>query len=284
MSFNPWANDDGDEDTDNPKVVAERNAKVANALIMDARANMFAENANGEIPLVLCLKAAVHNIKNQLICEDTDYIGIYFAGVQNKSADSTFDNIYVFHELDAPAASLIRKIDSLIKDLDTFRDTVVPLGEDDKLPLASALWSVNLDLAKKKLKESDSKAIWIFTNDDEPFKGDEALEKQCIQRAHDGSEQGHEHVLWCMNKTPGVAFDPYKFYGKIIEIEDEEDEAIYSAGDGDFSKLLEHIRRKAFKKRVLGRFSLSLGRGIELVRLSSILIIRVKKQLLSIVV
>ena len=66
-TYNPWADDDGgDAELDNPKVQEERNAKLANAMIIDARANMFEPNASDEIPFANCLKACAHTLKNQV--------------------------------------------------------------------------------------------------------------------------------------------------------------------------------------------------------------------------
>ena len=270
MAYNPWAEDNADVDDENPRVVEERNAKVANAMIIDARPNMFEVNHNGDIPFANCLQACAHTLKNQVICEDTDFVGIYFAGTLNKSDDSTFDHIYVFQELSAPTAALIRQIDQVLADLDGLKARLGVQPGDAVMPLAHAIWSVNLDLAKKKLKDSDSKIIWIFTNDDDPFRGDAAGERQCIQRARDGAEQGHEYVLWCMNRTRGVDFDPSRFFGQMIPIDEDEDENVFSAGDGDFSRLLEQVRRKTFKKRVLGSFPFTLGPGCELVCVGAI--------------
>ena len=264
MAYNPWAVDDADDDVDDPKIAEERNAKVANVMIIDVRPNMFEVNCNGDIPFVNCLKACAHTLKNQVICEDTDFVGIYFAGSANKSEDSTFDNVYIFKELAAPTAALIRQIDQCLADLPALQAKLGMLPAEAKMPLAHAIWSANLDFAKKKLKEIDTKSLWIFTNDDDPFRGDAAQERQCIQRARDGAEQGHEYVLWCMNRTQGVDFDASRFYGSIIPVDEDEDECVYSAGDGDFSKLLEHVRRKTFKKRVMGRFPLIVGADCEI--------------------
>jgi hypothetical protein len=57
-----------------------------------------------------------------------------------------------------------------LADLPKFRKNLGKSAETTKLPLSHAIWTVNLDLAKKKLKETDNKVIWIFTNDDDPCK------------------------------------------------------------------------------------------------------------------
>jgi hypothetical protein len=73
-----------------------------------------------------------------------------------------------------------------------------------------------------------------------------------------------------MNRHQGVDFDAAKFYGHLIPVDEEEDQNVFSAGDSDFSALLEKVRRKAFKKRVLGTFPLILGGGCEVVRASRV--------------
>ena len=209
MAYNPWAEEGGDEDEDNTIIREQRTAKVANAMIIDARPNMFEVNSNGDIPFANCLRACAHTLKNQVICEDTDFVGIYLAGAAHKSDDSTFDHIHVFKELSAPTASLIRQIDTALADLAALQAKLGELPPDAKLPLAHAIWSVNLDVAKKKLKETDSVALWIFTNDDDPFRGDQAAARQCIQRARDGAEQGHECVCAVgLGETPPLQLLP----------------------------------------------------------------------------
>ena len=67
--------------------------------------------------------------------------------------------------------------------------------------------------------------------------------------SQDGAEEGQEFQLWNLGKT----FDSTKFYTKMLPIEEGADTGIVAGGSSGFDDLLERVRRKQFKKRVVSR-------------------------------
>lgn len=81
---------------------------------------------------------------------------------------------------------------------------------------------------------SETKRLWLFTNDDDPTKGDEAAAQGTAQvGGSDMVDQGVEVSLWAIDRR-GRPFDPSRFYSRLLVAEEGE-----GGGDGglDTSRL-----------------------------------------------
>ena len=150
-------------------------------------------------------------------------------------------------------------------------------------------------MGKSKVrKASVTSRLWLFTNDDDPFKAfpsrRESIKSQIVKTCSDCVKaNGLDLTLWALDREEGYDFSLLKFYKEILEeflqnteedVDDETggydnevteytaDEALaerIERGDGmngfDLSKA--NIRRKNFKKRIMSRANWSFGQTAE---------------------
>jgi hypothetical protein len=147
---------------------------------------------------------------------------------------------------------------------------------DDKLcPLKEALWLCTQSFNVKggsSVHQNDFKRVWIFTNDDHPNAGEVAEQQSVVQVARDGAETGVEISLWHMDIDEHSKFDVFRFYHRLLAVDDEgggvgesayEHRVMGAGAAGGFEGMMDLAKRKEHKKRRLGsvRMYLSGGEG-----------------------
>ena len=147
-------------------------------------------------------------------------------------------------------------------------------GSSSYCPLNEAFWACSGAFSAKSQshKQSDSRRIWLFTNDDNPNGGKSTDQDRMIKASRDCSESGIELSLWHMNLS-NRPFKPEKFYAKLLtvggsdgdgngdDIEDYIDNRMKGAGYDGFDMMMANVRRKEHRKRTLGHLFLTLGGG-----------------------
>ncbi|CAM9433204.1 unnamed protein product, partial [Sphacelaria rigidula] len=173
-------------------------------------------------------------------------------------------NVNIVLDLAAPTAQRIRDVEDLAKGEVDFDSTYGSLGEGDACPLRSGLWSCQTEFMTVK-SAYGFKRIFLFTNDDDPLKDNDAEKKKVqIVAKQDAAEASIEIVLFHM-KRGDAAFDPNKFFRSILtsDGDDYNEQQAIGGGCGEEAGLSRHIRRKQFKKRTLARMPFHLCEGVD---------------------
>ncbi|CAM9259428.1 unnamed protein product, partial [Laminaria digitata] len=235
-----------------------------NILLIDARPNMFESmDSSGETPFHASLKTAVQLMKTKVVQNDKHRVGVTFFGTR-KTSDANENNANVFVALDLapPSAKRIRDLDALAKGEVNFNNKYGSIGADDPCPLRSGFWSCHTEFMTIK-QPMDHKRIFLFTNDDDPLRGDEDEQKKVNIVAKDAVNASIEIQLFHM-KREGKSFDVDKYYRAILT-GNGDDYNEQSIGDGveTTNELMDKVRRKEFKKRRLARMPFHLREGPE---------------------
>ncbi|CAN0246272.1 unnamed protein product [Ascophyllum nodosum] len=110
----------------------------------------------------------------------------------------------------------------------------------------------------------DFKRIFLFTNDDDPTRGDDNEEKKLQIVAKDAVHASIEIQLFHLKQSDGTRFDTEKFYRAILSGDgDDYNDKFLGEGCGDPQELMRRVRRKEFKKRRLARLPFYLREGLE---------------------
>lgn len=149
--------------------------------------------------------------------------------------------------LDFPSAERIRQLQRVIDGDESWSDEVGFPDEQSASQLANGLRAAGMSLNKSKVKTGDFMSIWLFTNEDDPYKDDDAGRMECIVKAKDLDENNQAVSLYFQPRT-GHDFDPAKFFSDMI-VEDEAGEGIHNCAT--FTELDDITRHKAFTKRTV---------------------------------
>ena len=149
-------------------------------------------------------------------------------------------------------------------------------GSPSYCPLFEAFWACSGAFSAKSQshKQSDSRRIWLFTNDDDPNASKSDYQDRIIRASRDCSDSGIELSLWHMNSSKRP-FKPERFYAKLLTVggidgdgagngdgmEDYIDNRMKGAGYDGFDMMMANVRRKEHRKRTLGHLILTLGVG-----------------------
>ncbi|CAB1118397.1 unnamed protein product [Ectocarpus sp. CCAP 1310/34] len=233
-------------------------------LLIDARPNMFESlNGEGDTPFHASMRTAVQLMKSKVVQSDKHRVGVTFFGTKKTSdIEESNENVFVVLDLAPPSAKRIRDLDALAKGEVSFDNKYGSIGADDPCPLKSGLWSCQTEFNNIK-QPLDHKRVFLFTNDDDPLRGDPEETKKVHMIAQDAVNASIEIKLFHI-KRKGAPFDPDTFYRAIIT-GDGDDYNEQSLGDGAEStnELLDKVRRKEFKKRRLARLPFYLREGPE---------------------
>lgn len=257
--------------------------KEATMFLVDCRENMLRTNDEGETYLNVALEAIRDTLKSNVFRCTSKVHGILFLGAKNEKNEHQFHGIHKLHDLQQPGSRFIKDIEVLMdedimieseeeeemdQDLAStqkislgkiFRDKVGCLSEDSHLPLHDALWMTALEMSKARLKKEDIREIQIFTNDDDPFKQDQAKSQQTEDKARTMiQDENYDIYIFCMKRSRDHSFDLNRFYRRIVPA-DPHDPHVIRAGAGSFRDFIDDIRRKEFKKRANARVPFRVG-------------------------
>jgi hypothetical protein len=103
-------------------------------------------------------------MKNKIITNDNDKIGIVLYGCNKTNNSLNLKNIYVMQKLDIPDATTIKGFQSHI---DSFSEDFGSAAQNASSPLFEALWTCHQEF-KSVEKQSFTKRIFLFTDEDSP--------------------------------------------------------------------------------------------------------------------
>ncbi|EED91329.1 ATP dependent DNA ligase 1 [Thalassiosira pseudonana CCMP1335] len=157
--------------------------------------------------------------------EDMDTLLGIGGGGGSTTENSSIDQVLKIQEC-LPSKSKRKKQRDLGKEFNTVE---VVEGEEemdgmmDSCPLRQALHDANKAFMKAK-KLPDSKAVWIFTNQDDPCKGNIREMSQLASMGHEYQENGIDLFLLPLPKN--MKFDKDVFYKTIIDTMTQSDGAV----------------------------------------------------------
>lgn len=228
-------------------------------LVFDCSREMF-KKTRGEIPFQLCIKCAVSVLKNKIISNDKDLIGIVFFGTDKSKNPTDFKNIYMYQELDSPDANRILDLEKFLED-DSCDNFATKFGHNTGFSINDVLWTCSSMFAKSSQKIGH-KRVMLFTNNDNPHADDPALQRQAKTKSRDLSEIGIAIELMHIQPSDR-SFDSSLFYQDIIQT-DEDEGGILPDPVEKFEELLSRVQRKEHKKRTMATLPMMLADGIEL--------------------
>ena len=199
-----------------------RQMKDSVVFLIDCHKSMHEKNKHngeGHQPNVeQILKACLSFMKTKVITSENDKIGVVLYGCREANNSLSFNHINVLQKLESPDAAAIKSIERRIQ---TVTHDFGHAKEGQNVPLFEALWICHQEF-KSVEKQSYSKRIFLFTNDDNPgTPGDKAMAEQ---RANDLASLGVDIELFPMPNPhqERPIFDVKKFFANIISFDEEE--------------------------------------------------------------
>ena len=238
----PWASKIDEEDEE---FVDETKTRDIHTLVLiDARTPMFERNAENEVFIENAIQVVLYLLKTTIFMSDSRCVGLTFFGGK--------ESVEEVISLDLVDSQMIRTVKNLLNDYEKLAPTVDTTDRSVKCPLREALSSCSRSFHQcpSTQRSVDDKAIFLFTNDDNPMQGDLAEAQRVVQTARDASETGVRVELWSMSHLR--PFDPTIFYAPLLEVDDEEYVSkVRDAGLSSFQGMIGNLKNKLFKKRVL---------------------------------
>ena len=164
--------------------------------MVDCQESMFEPNTEGEIPFEISIQSCIKFYKDKILSSATDFVGLQLYGTKHMLNAYSFNGIYIFHTLARPSAQRIKELESLISDRDAFMTHV---GCWNQFPLHDAFWT-SQHLFHGLPKTVAFKRIMVFTDDDNPIKGDAASRQKCLSRCKDLLEADITLQLFALRK------------------------------------------------------------------------------------
>ncbi|KAF9412012.1 X-ray repair cross-complementing protein 6 [Podila epigama] len=231
--------------------------------VIDCSPAMLKPNEDGDIPFKTAIKCAMTVQLNKIISSESDLVGVVLYGTQVSKNPNNFEHIYVLQDLDAPDVQKIQQLENI--ESDTF-DFDAEIGTSNgKYTLGELFWTAT-NLFGNSAQKVGSKRLFLFTNEDDPHRGDVSLRSASKVRAKDLQEFGINIDLFDIDK-PGESFDRSFFYKDLLigtGQDDEEGESLSEKSTAALGELLQRVQRKEFKKRVANYLPFKLAPGLEI--------------------
>lgn len=232
------------------------------------------EEFEGLTWLGAAVRVAAAVMRQKVVGARGDKVAVVLYQTREASAgeSGSFPNTWQLHELEAPSAESISRLDSF--DPDSFEGKIgtAPPGVEKAHGLKSALWvaKVLFDHASKNKAPADRR-ILLFTRDPEPFRRytrgiDPSPDWRKVQHNLKNLREGRAALeLYPMLGPADPPFDLRPFWRAVLcELKGEEEETMEEEEQlGRIGDLLRFVRSKAHRKRALTSIQLSLGGEVE---------------------
>ncbi|GJN91425.1 hypothetical protein Rhopal_004446-T1 [Rhodotorula paludigena] len=220
-----------------------------------------------------CLRCAYAMMKRKVISSPKDYVGILIWNTAKEAkltTDSLYPDCYVVQEVQPITAENIRKLKDLLEkaeDDPDFLPNLFGINRGQNV-LGSALSSAN-SMFRARSPTAQNR-IYLVTDNDDPFEGDERLHTVIKKKATDLTEMGYEIEPFFVPPSLGAGFDLYKFYGDILagDEDDEGEPSNWPVVNEDLGMALESMvasmRTKEAMKRVAFKIPFVLGKDLSI--------------------
>lgn len=227
--------------------------------LVDASEAMFdSQGENGLTPFDMSIQCIQSVYTSKIISSDRDLLAVVFYGTEKEKNSVNFKHIYVLQELDTPGAKRVLELDKFKGSTGkTYFQT--QMGHGAEYSLNEVLW-VCANLFSSVQFKMSHKRIMLFTNEDDPHRGDSAKASRARTKAGDLRETGIFLDLMHLKKDGG--FDISLFYRDIISVTEDEDLGVHFEESSKLEDLLRKVRAKETRKRVLCRLKFKLNKDI----------------------
>lgn len=247
--------------------------KELSVYLVDSSTDMFVSKYFEEDSTVTYFGAVTEaleaDIKKRIINNPGDQVAVVFYNTRGKKNIQELEHVFVLEELGLPSAKLI-------KDMSTIQEgfaerigsrTAIPESSRDN-PLYNALWVAQGLFRTGGSSKNVLKRILLFTNNDDPFGEADPLaqadmRRTTIQRAKDAQDLGIQLELYPMSR-PGEQFNVKIFYAEMIQIPDDESASSFMLkATSKFGDLVDAMKKKIFKKRMVRHVLFEVAEGVE---------------------
>jgi len=209
--------------------------------------------ANGVTPIEEALKGFSSFLKSKIISNYRDKVALVFFGSDKTNNKLQFEGIDVKLKLDLSSAERIMETEQILSNIGFF-------GVSETQPkVYEALWICKHLFEEEGQSLETSQRIFLFTTEDDPNSGNEEFLKKAYQHATQLNKQNIEIELFPL-RANNKPFDYSRFYGDIVTL--DADDVTGELNRDRLSNLGERLRRKEFKKRMLGRVDFRLSEGL----------------------
>lgn len=220
------------------------------------------------------LDVTEHFLKTKIISNEKDLFGLVAYNTEYKNNIQNFDGVNVLIDVASPDAKLIKQIKNMRQKcdfklcpnnfLDNVKEIFKPFSKEEKNYLGDALWVIQ-SIFQSYPKTNFKRRIFLFTDNDNPFKNKPQEANLVLQKAKDMSDSEIVIELFPMNFFG--KFNLQKFYENIIPANSEEEDENNNVDNilsieqcsNRLRELTKRIRQKEIKKRTLGKFPFMLS-------------------------
>ena len=228
--------------------------KDASIFLVDVNINTDGQSVN------TVLRVTENFLKAKIISNDTDLFSLILFNFNDENKDIAEENYKVIYSLDTPSANVIKEIKSLQDEVNF--PLFNPLSKS--LHLNEVFW-----ICQNEFKEISKKAyvrrIFLFTNQDDPFKDDPENRLLAIQKVRDMHDNNIELEIFPLNFSD--KFDLKKFYMHVTPKDEHCSEEKMLTTQHSLDKLQDlerRIRQKEFRKRSVGSCPFFMTNGLNL--------------------
>uniref|UniRef100_A0A182RTH7 DNA helicase n=1 Tax=Anopheles funestus TaxID=62324 RepID=A0A182RTH7_ANOFN len=252
MSSDWHANRSDDEEDEYEEAFAGRSGYI---LTVDCAGYMFEQEDESESPFVEVLQIIEAMMRNKVVTNETDLIGVIFYNTQNKPAPESDEELQpglvaprqcaIYIPLGTTSVEMIRKVRGMRESNDLFGfDT--KYGHSDGTSLSNVMWlcSRMFSHCGYKLRQS---TIVLFTSNDKPHDSSTNEYQQALVKARDLQQKEIFVELVPMSST----FNCDHFYKEflctvLLEDMDDFDAPVYEQSK---ATLLNRLFVRSYKKR-----------------------------------
>mmetsp|Transcript_45711 Transcript_45711/g.74561 ORF Transcript_45711/g.74561 Transcript_45711/m.74561 type:complete len:620 (+) Transcript_45711:19-1878(+) len=255
---------ENEEDDDNQEL--KPSARNYVIILIDFSKSMFEKQAGEDVvPIVQALHATHMMIKDRIISNPQDSIGIVFYNTHKTESTIEVTGVCPFQELDLPDRERIKSLVGAYENLEALE---AEYGHSSSpVDFAQVLWKCTSVFNDSTLasKAGVSKEIWVMTNNDTPCSSRDEKNK-LIQRAKDSHGLGITLKGFFVSSAQH-AFNYHHQWQTVLEHHNgEEPGALYTYEISEsWSEFESKARRKIFKKRTFMRLPWVLGDGVQII-------------------
>ena len=222
---------------------------------VDHDSKSSAEKPYQETFFHIIIKAFINFLKAKIISTPNDKTSLILFNTKKSENPLNFQGVNIVFDLSQSTAERIKNAQNL---LDLEFDSKFGGVSDEQNNLYEALWSCNHLFREQGYEENSSKRIFQFTTEDNPCRQDQKTRDQAIHQAEQLSNINVDIELFPIEVTQ--KFQHEKFYIDLISFDPDDitkDKFNPNTRQGEQTM---RLRRKEYKKRVLGRVDLQLSK------------------------
>lgn len=217
---------------------------------------IFEKSQEDMVPISEAIKGFNSFLKSKIISNNKDLVSLIFYNSDETKNPLNFKGIEVVIDLQTPSAKSIRETSKLQEEYNSIKIK----SEGESTPLYEALWTCS-QIFKDKGSKDSTQRIFLFTSVDNPDSKDTDLQAKALHHAEELSKKNIEIELFPLRINNKI-FDYNQFFSGIISFDVDDLNKEMTQPNDKLAYLNIRLRRKEFKKRILGKVDMGLGEGV----------------------